>query len=210
LVGSALTGVGIDRLADFICEIGPSPLDRPTMVMAGDGEVDVKADASGAPLAFVFKTIADPYVGQLSLFKVLSGTVKTDDHLVNPRSNSDERLHTIFNLRGKDQQPASSVPAGDIAAVSKLASTHTGDTLAPKGTPFGSLAPSRHLPFCRWRSRRARRATTTNFPSPCNDCKPKTPPSWSSATTRPTRRFCGARATPTSPSPSRRSPASSA
>jgi elongation factor G len=141
LVGSALTGVGIDRLADFICEIGPSPLDRPTMVLAGDGEVDVKADAGGSPLAFVFKTIADPYVGQLSLFKVLSGTVKTDDHLVNPRSNADERLHTIFTLRGKDQQPATAVPAGDIAAVSKLANTHTGDTLAPKGTPVRVSSP---------------------------------------------------------------------
>ncbi len=134
--GSALTAVAIDRLADFICEIGPSPAERPgVVVQAGAGETEVAPDPSGQPLAFVFKTIADPYVGQLSLFKVLSGTVRPDDHLVNPRTSTDERLHGIFTLRGKEQEPASSVPAGDLAAVAKLSNTRTGDTLAPKGTP---------------------------------------------------------------------------
>jgi elongation factor G len=134
--GSALTAVAIDRLADFICEIGPSPSERPgVIVQAGAGETEVVPDPSGQTLAFVFKTIADPYVGQLSLFKVLSGTVRPDDHLVNPRTSTDERLHGIFTLRGKEQEPASSVPAGDLAAVAKLSNTRTGDTLAPKGTP---------------------------------------------------------------------------
>ena len=134
--GSALTAVAIDRLADFICEIGPAPSERPgVVVQAGSGETEVRPDPSGQPLAFVFKTIADPYVGQLSLFKVLSGTVRPDDHLVNPRTSTDERLHGIFTLRGKEQEPASSVPAGDLAAVAKLSNTRTGDTLAPKGTP---------------------------------------------------------------------------
>ena len=135
LLGSAQTGVGIDRLADFLCELGPSPLDRPTTVVAGDSEVAVAADAAGKPLLHVFKTIADPFVGQLSVFKVLSGTVKVDDHLVNVRTGTDERLHALFTLRGKEQQSVSEVVAGDIAAVAKLASTGTGDTLAPKGTP---------------------------------------------------------------------------
>jgi elongation factor G len=135
LLGSALTGVGIDRLADFICEIGPSPAERPVTVQAGDQEVSVSADHDGQPLAYVFRTIADPFVGQLSVFKVLSGTIKTDDHLVNATSGTDERLHGLFHLRGKDQTPATSLPAGDIAAVAKLAGTRTGDTLAPKGSP---------------------------------------------------------------------------
>ena len=136
LVGSAITGVGIDRLADFICEIGPSPADRGgTTVQAGALEQAIEPVAGAQPLAFVFKTIADPYVGQLSLFKVLSGTIKTDDHLVNSTTGADERLHGLFVLRGKDQTPVTSVTAGDIAAVAKLANTHTGDTLAPKGTP---------------------------------------------------------------------------
>jgi elongation factor G len=134
--GSAATAVAIDRLADFICEIGPSPADRPGVeVIAAGSEQQITADANGQPLAFVFKTIADPYVGQLSLFKVLSGTVKPDDHLVNPRTGADERLHALFAMRGKEQDPVTSVPAGDIAAVAKLSATATGDTLAPKGTP---------------------------------------------------------------------------
>lgn len=136
ICGSATARVGIDRLADFICEIGPSPLDRPPVeVQAGGQTVEVKPDASAEPLAYVFKTIADPYVGHVSLFKVLSGTVKPDDHLLNTRSSTDERLHGLFTLRGREHLDVPHVPAGDIAAVAKLADTRTGDTLAPKGKP---------------------------------------------------------------------------
>jgi elongation factor G len=134
--GSAVTGVAIDRVSTFICEIGPSPTDRgPVMVRAGDSEAEVAPDPNGEPLAFVFKTIADPYVGHISIFKVLSGTVRPDSHLYNPRSSTDERLHALFSLRGKDQDNVSEVPAGDLASVAKLTGTATGDTLAPKGTP---------------------------------------------------------------------------
>jgi elongation factor G len=136
LLGSALTGVGIDRLAEFICALGPSPVDRGGVaVTAGPAEVTVRPDPNGEPLAFVFKTIADPYVGQLSLFKVLSGTIRVDDHLMNPTTGTDERMHGLFQLRGKEQTPVTRVVAGDIAAVAKLANTSTGHTLAPKGTP---------------------------------------------------------------------------
>ena len=134
--GSATARVGIDRLADFLCEIGPSPLDRPPIeVRAGESTVEVKPDPSADPLAFVFKTVADPYVGHLSLFKVLSGTVKPDAHLNNTRSSTDERLHGLFTLRGREHVDVSSLQAGDIGAVAKLSATRTGDTLAPKGTP---------------------------------------------------------------------------
>ena len=141
VVGSATHEIGIDRLADFLVEIGPSPLDRPATIKApsGNGDapdaVEVAADAGGDPLAFVFKTIADPYVGQVSLFRVLSGTLRPDDHLVNSRSGTDERLHGLLTVRGKEQETASELVAGDIGAVAKLASTVTGDTLAPKGKP---------------------------------------------------------------------------
>jgi elongation factor G len=136
LVGSALTGVGIDRLADFVCRIGPSPSDRDgVLVSAGDTETLVRADSSAKSLAFVFKTIADPYVGQLSLFKVLSGTISADDHLINTSSGVDERLHGLFQLRGKEQTPISSIRAGDIGAVAKLTGTRTGTTLATRGLP---------------------------------------------------------------------------
>jgi elongation factor G len=139
LVGSAATGVGIDRLADFICELGPSPDLRPTTVTAGSGpaatDVDVTADPSGKPLAYVFKTVADQFVGQVSLFKVLSGTVAVDDRLVNTATGTEERLHGVFHIRGREHLPTNKVVAGDLAAVAKLASTPTGSTLAPKDSP---------------------------------------------------------------------------
>ena len=136
ICGSALKDVAVDQLAKFICEIGPSPLDRPPAEAEAAGDLhEVPCDPEGQPLALVWKTIVDRHVGKVSLFKVLSGTVRHDTVLTNPRSHVDERLHSIFSLRGKDQVPVDEVPAGDIAAVAKLSDTRTGDTLAPKGTP---------------------------------------------------------------------------
>ena len=92
-------------------------------------------DPNGQPLAFVFRTVADPYVGKVSFLKVLSGTVRPDAQLTNTRTHQDERLHGLFTMRGKEQDTLPELPAGDIGAVAKLANTGTGDTLAPKGTP---------------------------------------------------------------------------
>jgi elongation factor G len=135
LLGSGHTGIGVDRLADFICELGPSPADRPSKVTAGGNEIEVSADPAAEPLAYVFKTVADQYVGQISLFKVLSGTIRNDDHLVEVASGTDERMHGLFHLRGVEHMDASRLVAGDIGGVSKLASAATGSTLAPKGKP---------------------------------------------------------------------------
>ena len=90
----------------------------------------------------MFKTIADPYVGKISLFKVVSGTVRPDAVLFNPRSRSEERLHALFTLRGKEQLPLTEVPAGDIGAVAKLAATNTGDTLTPRNQPVTLVRPA--------------------------------------------------------------------
>ena len=136
LCGSAGKDIAIDRLATFLCEIGPSPLDRaPVVVKAGDKEAEVSVDPAGQPLAVVFKTLADPYVGKISIFKVLSGTVRPDAILTNSRTHSDEKLHALFTLRGKEQVQVNEVPAGDLGAVAKLGDVSTGDTLAPKGSP---------------------------------------------------------------------------
>ncbi len=116
LCGSATKLLGIDRLAHFLITEGPPP------------EPD-----DGPCAALVFKTLVDPYVGRVNLFKVISGTVKTDDSLTNTRTKSDERLHQIVTLRGKEQETATEVPAGDLAAVAKLNDTTTGDVLAAKG-----------------------------------------------------------------------------
>ncbi|HVL92587.1 MAG TPA: elongation factor G [Acidimicrobiales bacterium] len=141
--GSAANLVGVDRLAQLICEIGPSPLEgRPVTVEVPDGTQEIAIDPAGQPLAYVWKTLADPYVGKVSLFKVLSGTIRPDTVLTNPRTHCDERLHALFTLRGKEQDPLSEVPAGDIAAVAKLSATATGDTLAPRGTPVRLPVPA--------------------------------------------------------------------
>jgi elongation factor G len=119
LCGSATKLVGVDRLASFLAHEGPPP------------------DAQeGQPVAFVFKTIVDPYVGRVNLFKVLQGTIKTDASLVNGRTGSDERLHQLSVMRGKEQEQTSEVPPGDIAAVAKLGDTTTGDVLGARGADF--------------------------------------------------------------------------
>jgi elongation factor G len=134
--GSATKLIGIDRLAALIVEVGPSPLARPPVtVEAPGGATGVAPDPGGQPLAYVYRTVADPYVGKVSFLKVLSGTIHPDTTLTNPRTHSDERLHNLFTMRGKDQDVLTELTAGDIGAVAKLSDTSTGDTLAPKGTP---------------------------------------------------------------------------
>jgi len=134
--GSATGPIAVDRLADFITELGPAPSDRPPMkVTAGDQTIEVASDSSGDPLAFVFKTIADPYVGQISLMRIRSGTLKPDIVLSNSRSGSDEKLSKIATMIGKETELLDSAPAGDIVAVAKLTDTATGDTLAPRHKP---------------------------------------------------------------------------
>lgn len=136
LCGSATKGIGVDRLASLLCEIGPSPLDRPPVVVeAGGTTQEIPLDPDGSTLARVFRTLADPYVGKVSLLKVLSGTIRPDDVLTNPRTHTEERLHGLFTLRGKEHDQVPEAPAGDVVAVAKLAATATGDTLAPKNMP---------------------------------------------------------------------------
>jgi elongation factor G len=139
--GSAATGVGIDRLASLLAEIGPAPDARPPVeVRAGDSVQEVACDPGGQPLVRVFKTFSDPYVGNISLLRVLSGTIHPDNVLTNSRTHRDERLHVLQLLRGKQAQPTDEARAGDIVAAPKLAGVATGDTLAPKGVPV--LVPS--------------------------------------------------------------------
>jgi elongation factor G len=143
--GSATKQIAVDRLASFICEIGPSPLDRPPAIVEAAGSTtEVAPDPGGPPLAWVWKTVVDRHVGKISLFKVLSGRVKSDDSLVNVRTHTDERIHAPFTLRGKEQLPVEELPVGDLGAVAKLAEVVTGDTLAPKGTPV--VIPPRAAP----------------------------------------------------------------
>ncbi len=135
LCGSATTPVGVDRLARFIVDVFPSPVDRPAAaVLDKAGEETQRAvDPSGPLTGVVFKTISDPFVGKISLVKVASGSLKPDSSVHNATQNVEERIGQLFTLRGKEHETVSAVPAGDIGAIAKLAKTTSGDTLTAKG-----------------------------------------------------------------------------
>ena len=137
LVTAAPKPIGVDRLAAFIAEGFPSPLDRPAATgQTKSGELKERPCDPGAPLsAFVFKTVSDPYVGRITLFRVHSGRVRPDSSVFNSSRNTEERVGQLFTMRGKEHETVAEVPAGDIGAVAKLAHTGTGDTLSVKNDP---------------------------------------------------------------------------
>jgi elongation factor G len=137
LCGSAAKAMGVDRLADLIVDAFPSPGDRPGVkVMTKDGQEQERSCDPGGPLtAFVFKTISDPYVGRISLFRVFSGKVRPDSSVHNATQGADERIGQLFTMRGKEHESVGEVPAGDIGGVAKLSHSHTGDTLSTKDAP---------------------------------------------------------------------------
>lgn len=139
LVGSASQLIGLDRLADLIVEMGPSPVEAGTSIgtVPGTSTAEERATSPDAPLsAFVFKTVSDPYVGRVSLFKVLSGVMEPDSSVLNVSTSTDERIGHVFIPRGKEQISVSEITAGDIGAVAKLSDTHSGNTLADKAHPI--------------------------------------------------------------------------
>ena len=135
LCSSGLRNVGSDSLLNFIVENFPGPIEnKPVAGKLNDKEVQRAIKDSEPVSAFVFKTVADPFAGRVTYFKVLSGVVKNDANLVNARSSASERLAHIGCLAGKTIQPVNELHAGDIGAVAKLKETLTGDTLADKGS----------------------------------------------------------------------------
>jgi elongation factor G len=126
--GAATKVIGVHSLLNAIVSMFPAPTDRP--VKADSKEL--KADPNGPLVALVFKTAADPYVGRLTYFRVLSGTLKGDSHAWNTSRNVDERIGTVYRITGKNQEQVPAVVAGDIGAVAKLTDTHTGETLSTK------------------------------------------------------------------------------
>ncbi len=135
--GSAAKAIGVDRLLAFIVEEFPSPLDRPPVEVTGKGGVTAErtCDPAAPTTAFVFKTLSDPFVGHITMFRVFSGKVRPDSTITNTTQGTDERIGQLFALRGKEHDSVPEVAAGDIGAVAKLAHTHTGDTLSTKDDP---------------------------------------------------------------------------
>jgi elongation factor G len=127
---SAETNVGVARLMDFIAKYGSSPLDRAEVpAKDGGGLPGTVTLAQPEPVAFVFKTMNEPGVGELSLFRLYSGTLRSGDELLNANRGATERLGQLYLLNGHDRTPVPALHAGDLGAVAKLRETHTGDTL---------------------------------------------------------------------------------
>jgi elongation factor G len=138
LCASAYHNVGSDRILNFIVEQFPAPTEHGTVKGKLNGQEVERAIKDSEPVsAYVFKTVADPFAGRLTYFKVLSGVVKNDANLVNSRSGVTERLAHIGTLMGKTIQPVNELRAGDIGAVAKLKETLTGDTICDKASVIG-------------------------------------------------------------------------
>lgn len=134
--GSVEKNVGIDELMSLITSDFPSPLEREILPLNGEEEVKVEASPDGPFLAQVFRSVVDPFVGHLTLFRVLSGTLHSDSDFYNVTTRNKERTGKIYMLCGKEQTVVPSVVPGDLAAMTKLKHTHFGDTIAAAGTEF--------------------------------------------------------------------------
>ncbi|OLD99022.1 MAG: translation elongation factor G [Candidatus Rokubacteria bacterium 13_1_20CM_4_68_9] len=139
LCAAAVKGIGTQALLDLIVHEFPSPADRGEVVgtdlkakQAGARAPDAKAPVT----ALVFKTLSDPHVGKLSLFRVFSGTLKTESTLANPGRGGKERMSHISWLQGKTSKNVESLGPGEIGVVQKLKETQTGDTLVEEAHPF--------------------------------------------------------------------------
>jgi len=135
---SSVHNVGISAVLDFLINVAPSPLERgPLKVTHTDKneEIDLEPNASKNPVLFIYKTISEPHVGELSFFRLYSGTIKSGMDLVNQTNGTTERLSQIYTMNGKNRAEVPELKAGDFAAVVKLKNTHTNDTLATKALP---------------------------------------------------------------------------
>ncbi len=144
--GSATLNIGVRKLLDGIQNMMPSPGDRGliTGVDAKGNETERKVSSDEPFSAFVYKTMADPFAGKLTLFKIISGSLKADTGFLNSTRDTKERFGNVFILNGKKQESVPVVSAGQLAAVAKLKETKTGDTLSDDSAPF--VLPNIELP----------------------------------------------------------------
>jgi elongation factor G len=141
--GSAATNKGVKELIEAIAEYFPSPLERPLLKgkdTKTNEEKDLAISEDSGFFAFVFKTIADPYVGQLTMLRVFSGKLTSNTSFYNITKGSKERIGQIYILHGKDQRAIEVATCGDIVAIAKLKDTATSDTLGEDGNSI-ILAP---------------------------------------------------------------------
>jgi elongation factor G len=137
LVASAERLIGIDLLVEFIVDYGPNPLERTLPALSSGDPIPPSTD--GPTIAFVFKSVSDPFVGRISLFRIYSGTVKADQEL-DVAGGGKVRLHNLFELQGKEHNDVPDLPAGGIGAVAKVDNLSVGDTLRTSGSNI-TIAP---------------------------------------------------------------------
>ncbi|SPD73878.1 Elongation factor G [uncultured Desulfobacterium sp.] len=137
--GSATLGMGVAQVMDIIVQAFPSPSDRATrkgVKPNSDEEIDLAAEADAPFSSLVFKTVADPFAGRLTILRIFSGTLKADSTVYNPNKGIKEKFGQLFVLEGKKQQAIEEAGPGDIVAIPKLKETTTGDTLCSEGAPI--------------------------------------------------------------------------
>src|SRR4029077_18507679 len=137
ICGSAAKAIGIDRLLGVIIEAFPSRTDSDGITVVGKGDAEeTREPETTAPLcAYVFKTVSDPFVGHITMFRVFSGQVKPDSTVFDATAGTEERIGQLFTLCGKEHETIPSVGPADIGAVAKLQHAHTGDTWSTKDHP---------------------------------------------------------------------------
>ena len=134
---------GIAPLLNAIIDLMPSPADSPVVPVQGkSGEENLPVSDTGPVALYVWKTTADPFVGKMTYFRVRSGTISSDVHLMNIGKNADERLAGLHIQRGKESNPVKVAHAGDLAVVAKLSVTATSDTLCEKNHPLTIPVPA--------------------------------------------------------------------
>ena len=137
LCSSATVNIGTPQLLDAILSLLPAPTERPFKGHAKDGtDMERAADEKAPAGAFVWKTIADPFAGRITMFRVVSGVLKSDSTVYNKTKDVQERFGTLQLLQGKTPTPVPEIKAGDLGSVAKLKDTLTGDTLGDKADPI--------------------------------------------------------------------------
>src|SRR5262245_11978076 len=139
LPASSSRNIGIQPILDAVVDLLPSPAERGEIAGADPAtkKETTRRPAADAPFsAFVFKTVADPHAGRISLFRVYSGVFKSDSTVYNASRDVAERVGNLELLEGKNQTPVPEIQAGDLGAVAKLKETQTGDTLCDKAHPI--------------------------------------------------------------------------
>lgn len=136
LVGSGEKGIGIDILLNMIVNFMPSPNhEKAHLGFRHEDDLERKVDVNDPFSAVVFKTITDPFVGKISIFKVISGKMTKDKEFYNSSKEVSEKIGGLFNIRGKELIATDEIQAGDIGATTKLIQTQTGDTISEKSNP---------------------------------------------------------------------------